>query len=111
MNNRVQSQTYIQIEGHQVGSRQELFPKQSISVPSSWVQNDAPISLRQLLKHLVEEEVTAFEKRQADRQIIRVLTATQIEASKPSGRIDPAAKQVRQNITLQNAVRTTLQAF
>lgn len=105
------TQTHIHIEGRQIGNPHPLFPKQPLSVPAEWLNSQSPITLKTFISHLVTNEVTAFQQRQTDRQIVRLLTATQIETSKPSGRIDPAAKKIRQQVDLPSALRTALQAF
>ena len=101
----------LTLEGYQIGKKQPLFPKQQLNLPHDWQQNETVITLGQLIQLIVQEQVDAFEQRQQDQQLFRVLTTTQIEAGKMNGRIDPAAKKYRQSITVESAITIALQAF
>ncbi|MEM7802196.1 MAG: hypothetical protein AAF633_23590 [Chloroflexota bacterium] len=102
----------ITIESHQLGLKKPLIPQRQIDLPDDWFgRGGENVTLRQLLTRIVHEEVDAFHARQADLQLFRVLSAEQIEEGIAQGRIDPAAKENRQSVQADAAVRTALQAF
>lgn len=101
----------LTLEAHQIGLKQPLLPSRRIALPGNWLTTEFNPTLKQLIRHIVLIEVEAFQKRQTDRQLFRVLTARQIEAGKAAGRIDPAAKIGQQQVDAEAAARTAFQAF
>lgn len=101
----------LTVESWQTGSKKPLLPGRQVHLPSNWGVRSVAITLRQLIHHLVLDEVEAFQKRQSDQLLFRVLTARQIAAGKSAGRIDPAAKEYRQEVDAETAFETAIQAF
>lgn len=101
------------LEGQQLGGKQPLFTKREIEVPEDWPAGGESVSLRALLRHLVLLEVEAFQERQEERQLFRILTADQIAAGQARGRIDPEGKRDRglADVRSEQAVETAVLAF
>ena len=67
-----------------LGSKKPLFADFSIAIPPNWNQGDGGdgnITLREVIERIVRHEIQAFRNRQSDRQFIRALTATEIDAA------------------------------
>ncbi len=88
----------LTVESQQLGQKKSLLPNRQFTLPESWGDEPTAVSLRQLIQHIVQAEVSAFHNRQSDQLLFRVLTAKQIATGKKAGRIDPAAKIHRQEI-------------
>ena len=101
----------VTVEGQQLGLKKPLIQPRKIELPETLTSQANVVTLRNLIHYLVQLEVDAFQDRQENRQLFRVLTAAQIEAGKNEGRIDPAEKNLWQVVNLEEAVRTAIQAF
>ena len=104
-------QAEITVEARALGRKKPIIP--TWSIPLSTVLLDAPTSLalRDLITRVVLEEVDAFRKRQAERRLVHVLTATQIELGVQQGKVDMGGRDLDQRVDPQTAVDTALQAF
>lgn len=101
----------LTISGKSLGGRKPLFAEFSIDPPAS-LAGDGGLTLRQLLEHVVRAEVLAFQNRQQERRMLRVLTARQIEDAAERGKIDSGASEIPlQEVDPDTAVGTAIQAF
>lgn len=71
----------------------------------------APVSVRELIDHVVRDEVAAFADRERQRRFIHVLTASQIDAGVSAGKVDPGGRSAEAPVAPGRAVATALQAF
>ena len=96
-----------------LGSKKPLFADFSVPLPPDWDDDgDSGKTLRDLIEEVVTHEVGAFKKRQADRQFLRALTATEIEKGVDQGKIEMGASEVKpQNVDLDHAVDAALVGF
>ena len=96
-----------------LGSKKPLFADFSVPLPPDWDDDgDSGKTLRDLIEEVVAHEVEAFKKRQADRQFLRALTATEIEKGVDQGKIEMGASEVKpQNVDLDHAVDAALVGF
>lgn len=101
----------ITIEGKQLGSKRALFPDYSLPYPPAAAARAGRMTLRDFIGHVVGEEVLAFRRRQEARHLFRVLTAREIAAGAERGKIDPAGRELDQEVDDAAAVATALQAF
>lgn len=70
------------------------------------------MTLRDLITHVVRQEVAAFEKRQAARRLDRVLSPQQIEDGRQAGKISPEGrKPTPAKVDVEAAAATALEAF
>jgi len=95
-----------------LGSKKPLFADFSVPLPPDWDDGDSGKTLRDLIEEVVGHEVQAFEKRQADRQFLRALTAGEIETGVERGKVEMGDSQVDpQNVDLDAAVAAALVGF
>jgi len=80
--------TTLVIEGQLFGRNRSLFPDLSLPVPPEWQTAEAPLTLRDLIREIVQEQVKAFGERRADRRFLHALTSAQIADGALRGKID-----------------------
>ncbi|MDX1970076.1 MAG: hypothetical protein SFV23_23080 [Planctomycetaceae bacterium] len=99
------------VTGKAVGRKKPLFADWSWPlVPAS--DGDEGLTLRKLIDSIVREQVAAFRSRQADDQMLRVLTAPQIASAAERGKIALGQSEVGlQEVDVDAAVGAALQAF
>ena len=101
----------LKVTGKSLGSRRKLFADFSIPIQPQWLGNDG-VTLRDLITATVTEQVAAYEKRQADRQFIRALTAKDISEGIQKGKIDSGGSEIEPvKIDGSAALATALEAF
>lgn len=69
------------------------------------------MTLRELITQIVRGEVQAFEQRQQERKLVRILTEKEIEAGLEKGRVDSGGRDLHQEVDADQAIATALQAF
>ena len=69
------------------------------------------ISLRSLLTHIVRAEVSAFETRQSQRRLLRILSPEQIQLGLEQGKVESGGSELDQKVEVDAAVEVALQAF
>lgn len=104
----------LTIAGRGVGARRPLFEDFSIPPPPD-LGDGGPLTLRDLIAHVVAAEAAAFDKRQAARRLDRVLSPRQIERGVEKGRISPEGRDPKLRppppVDVPAAVATALEAF
>ncbi len=102
------------IEGRALGQRRPLFADFSI-VPPDDFGDGGPFRLRDLIAHVVRQEVTAFERRQQARRLDRVLAPETIERGLVLGKVSPEGLEPKLRpaaaVDAEAAVATALEAF
>jgi hypothetical protein len=100
----------LTLSGKALGRKKPLFADWSIPLPPELAGEG--VTLREVISRIVREEVASFEQRQAERGLVRVLTARQIETGVQKGKIDMGGRdEPPQPVDPGAAVRTALQAF
>ncbi len=69
------------------------------------------ITLRDLIGHVVRAEVAAFKERQAERRLLRALTARQIADGLAAGKVQAGGSELDQQVDQDQAVATAVEAF
>jgi hypothetical protein len=101
----------LTISGKAIGTRKRLFADFSVDPPPD-LKGDGGVTLRELVEHVVREEVAAFRQRQQDRVMFRALTARQIEEAAERGKIASGGSEIPpQNVDGDAAVDAALTAF
>lgn len=101
----------LTISGKALGRKKPLFADFSVAPPPG-IRGDDGITLRQLIEHVVREEVAAFKRRQHDRLALRVLSAREIVEGAERGKIDSGSSEIEpQEVDAEDAVGTALEAF
>lgn len=99
------------VSGKSLGQRRPLFADWSWPLPAE-VSRPEGTPLRAILDRIVRDQVEAFRQRQQEDQLVRVLTARQIDDAAERGRITMGQSEVgRQPVDPDAAVATALQAF
>ena len=104
----------LTIQGKGLGRRRPLFADFSVPPPAD-MGDGGPLTLRDLITHVVCAEVVAFEKRQEARRLDRVLTRGQIEQGEQCGKISPEGRDPKHQpplkVDMESAVATAWEAF
>jgi hypothetical protein len=100
----------LTITGKSVGGKKPLFADFSVSPPD--LRGDDGITLRELIGHIVRNEVAAFKKRQRDRLLFRALSAQQIDSAVERGKVEMGGSEVQpQDVDPEVAVGMAIQAY
>ena len=92
-----------------MGQTRPAFASWELSLPTEL--SDGEMTLRSLLAHIVQAEVTAFETRQSQRRLLTILSPEQIQLGVEHGKIDAGGSELNQTVDRQTAVDIALQAF
>jgi len=93
------------------GKRRPLTPDWQLPWPPAEDGGTQPLTLRALITRVVLGEVQAFQQRQEQRKLVRILTERQIDAGLARGRVDSGGRAPGQEVHPDTAVPTALQAF
>lgn len=99
------------VTGKSIGRRKPLFDDWSIPL-EPMDDGEGGRTLRNLIATIVRTEVARFQKRQHDRQFLRVLTPAEIDEGAAAGKIEMGASEVPvQDVDPDDAIATAWQAF
>src|SRR5262245_7955507 len=102
---------FLTLSARVVGRRKPLIPDWQIPWPPDEEEDGENLTLRELITRIVHNEVQAFEKRQEERKLARILTEKEIESGLEKGRVDSGGRDLNQKVDVEEAVGTALQAF
>jgi len=100
----------LTVSAKALGRKKPLFEDYSVAPPAALAANQ-PVTLRELIGHVVRSEVAAFKQRQAERRLFKALTAKQIEAGLAAGKVQASGSDLDQQVDPEQAVATALEAF
>jgi hypothetical protein len=95
----------LTISGKVLGRSKPLFTDWSLSLPGE------PLTLEDLLTHIVHAEIDAFRTRQEQRRLVKVLSPVEIDRGIASGKIDSGGRDILQKIDEEEALKNALQSF
>jgi hypothetical protein len=95
----------LTISGKVLGKSQNLFTTWQMDLP------EQSSTLEELLERIVRSEIQAFQARQADRRLTKVLGLVEIEAGVAVGNVSSGGSELDQVVDVRGAVETALQAF
>ena len=98
--------TSFTLEAKQIGKRAALVPSWTLQI-----EYDEQLNLRDLITRVVLEEVQAFQTRQRDARLVRVLTEWQIQDGITAGKIDSLGRDYQQEVNASEAIQSALLAF
>ncbi len=84
------------------------------AVPNPPVSDDGAgdaLTLRGLIARIVHAEVSAFEKREQARRLMRVLSESEIASSVVKGKVDSGGRPATERVDANAAVAAALQGF
>lgn len=93
-----------------LGKRRPLLDDFDVPPPPD-LRDGGDLRLKDVIEHVVREEVRAFQRRQHARRFDRVLSSGEIAKAAARGKVDPAAKDFEQEVDVEAAVGAALQAF
>jgi hypothetical protein len=100
----------LTISAKALSRKKALFEDYSVPAPAG-VGAGKPITLRDLIGHVVRTEVTAFKDRQAERRLLKALTARQIQEGLAAGKVQAGGSDLDQHVDAEQAVATAVEAF
>lgn len=100
----------LTVTAQALGRRKPLCDPFSVPPPAALTAGQ-PVTLRDLLDHVVRGEVAAFHARQAERRLLRALTAAQIEEGLAAGKVSAGGSELNQAVAPDQAVATAVEAF
>ena len=95
----------LTISGKVLGKSSHLFTSWQMDLP------EQSSTLEELLERIVRSEIQAFQARQADRRLTKVLGLVDIEAGVAAGKVSSGGSELDQAVDVQGAVETARQAF
>jgi hypothetical protein len=98
----------LTISGKALGRKKPLFADFSVPCPATAAGG---LKLRDLITSIVQSEVDAFKQRQADRRLLKALTAKDVAEGVARGKIDMGGSDLDQHVDPDEAVRVALEAF
>ena len=101
----------ITIEGRVLGQRKPLLAAWALPLPDEWKDAGSRLRLREFITQVVLEEVAAFQDRQAQQRLLRVLTSAEIKQGAERGKVAMGGRDLEQEVDPQATVETALQAF
>lgn len=101
----------IMVEGKVAGQKRSLFTDWRIELPPVDENQGDHLKLRDLITLIVMKEVEAFQLRQEERKLSRVMSRQEIERSAVTGKVDPGERDLQQRVNVDQAVGVALQAF
>jgi hypothetical protein len=101
----------LEIDARLLGRKQPLLAGWSLALPPALAQPGESLALRDLIGQVVREEVAAYEQRQAERRLARVLMPGEIERGAARGKIDLGEREAQPPVEADAAVAAALQAF
>jgi hypothetical protein len=102
---------FLTVSARSVARRKPLIPDWQVPWPPEEDGGGEALTLRELITHIVHLEVEAFEIRQRERKLVRILTEKEIDSGLEKGRVDSGGRDLHQKVNLDEAVGTALQAF
>ncbi|MEM7115799.1 MAG: hypothetical protein AAF614_25385 [Chloroflexota bacterium] len=97
------------VSAKQFGLSPASIPTIDVPLPPSQTPS---MTLRDLISHVVANEVAAFNKRAEKRPFFRVLTTKELTSGYQTGKFDPAGREGElQRVAEETAVSVALQAF
>lgn len=100
----------LTIKGKVIGKSKPAFPDWSVPLPPE-LGGSRQLTLRDLITHVVLQEVDAFKTRQEARRLTQVLAPREIAKGAAAGKVAMGGQVLDQAVDPQAAVHNALQAF
>jgi ribosomal protein L20 len=100
----------LTVSARAIGRKKPIVADFSIPVPDGLAAGRS-LLLRDVIEHVVRAEVAAFRDRQAERRLVRALTADQIEEGLTAGKVSAGGSDLDQAVDVDRAVAAALEAF
>ena len=100
----------LTVSAKALGRKKPLFDDYAVAPPAA-VAAGQPVTLRDLIGHVVRAEVAAFKQRQTERRLLKALTAKQIKAGLAAGKVQAGGSDLEQAVDPEQAVAAAVEAF
>ena len=100
----------LTVKGKVIGKSKPAFPDWPVPLPPE-LGGSRQLTLRDLITHVVLEEVEAFKTRQEARRLTQVLGPREIASGAASGKVAMGGQALDQAVDPQAAVHNALLAF
>lgn len=100
----------IRVSGKVMGKTQPVFADWELALPVP-AEGEPGLTLQGVLASIVRAEVAAFQERQAERRVMRILSPEQMAIGVTVGKISAGGSDLDQVVDVDVAVETALQAF
>jgi hypothetical protein len=100
----------LTVSAKALGRKKPLFDDYSVPPPAA-VAAGQPVTLRDLIGHVVRGEVAAFQQRQSERRLLKALTARQIDSGLAAGKVQAGGSEIDQHVAPEQAVAAAVEAF
>jgi hypothetical protein len=100
----------VTVSAQAIGRRKPICDPFSVPPPAALAAGQ-PVILRDLIGHVVRSEVAAFQTRQAERRLLKALTATQIDEGLAAGKVSAGGSELDQKVNPDDAVAAAVEAF
>jgi hypothetical protein len=100
----------LTISAKALGRKKPLFDDYSVPPPTALAAGQ-PVTLRDLIGHVVRAEVAAFKQRQAERRLLKALTAKLIDDGLTAGKVQAGGSELDQHVDPDQAIATAVEAF
>ena len=101
----------LAIDARLLGQKRPILADWAITLPLDLTGQETLLPLRDILTQVVLAEVEAFQQRQAERRLARILGPEQLADSAAAGKVDLGERDLGQAVDAEAAVSTALQAF
>ena len=101
----------ITISTQALGRAAPLVPDWFVPFPPDASARGEPLTLREVIRRVVCEQVRSFRARQRDQRFLRVLTERQIADGVEQGRVVPGGRELNQSVDEDAAIVAAWQAF
>jgi hypothetical protein len=101
--------TTLTISGKIMGKTHPTFTDWELTLPNA--TRTTELTLRSLLTYIVSAEINAFETRQSQRRLLRILSPQQIQLGLAQGKVELGGSELDQKVEVDAAIEVALQAF
>lgn len=101
----------IKISAKVIGRKKPVFDHRDIDLSAEFFNSDAGIRLETLISAIVCKEVSEFNKRQQERQLLRILSEREIEDALKTGKVTSGGWEFKHRALEKTAVADALEAF
>jgi hypothetical protein len=101
----------IAVEGKFAGRRRPIFSNWSVPLPPDLETRTEPFTLQDLIICVVKAEVQAFQGRQAEQRLQKILSQPEIEAGLAQGKVTLGDRNFDQIVNLEAAIDTAIMGF
>lgn len=101
----------ITVEGKVLGRRRPVFSDWSVPLPPEATEEGKPFTLRDLIMCVVRQEVAAFQERQTEQTLQKMLTPEDISRGLAQGKVTLGDRDFDQSVNPEAAIDVAIMGF